>query len=104
MLDAIAEYRDEMDTVQQFIEECCERGRNYQETHALLYQTYATWMKQRGQVPPSASRFARQLERKGFDAERVTVSGRTTKFRRGIRLSPSLPIALIEPSNLARSN
>ena len=85
---ATAEYRDEFDTIGQFLRECCEQGEGLSEETNLLFNAYRTWMTDRNDVPLNLTRFGTLLsDEKGIPSNRLTQTGRKGKVRRlGVRL------------------
>jgi len=61
--------RDELDHVEQWIEECCERG-DYFTASAKLYQSYKDWCIGNGVEPKRQNGFARTLKFKGIPPHR----------------------------------
>jgi putative DNA primase/helicase len=76
---ATAAYRQEMDAVGQWIEECCERAANARTPFKLLYNAYAEDLKADAF---SKRAFAQELDRLGIHSH--VVGG--VKFRAGVRL------------------
>lgn len=80
---AVADYREEQDTLGQFLAECCEVGPTYTAAAGALYQAYEAWAKQNGGVPLSGNKFGGDMERRGYPALRVG----GIRSRRGLQLS-----------------
>ncbi len=66
VLDATAEYFAEQDLLAQWLEERCERGKDFGETGAALFASWRGFAQQRGEDGGSAKWFAATLERQGF--------------------------------------
>jgi putative DNA primase/helicase len=79
---ATKEYRNEMDTVAEFISECCELEPNYKETPTTLYNAYQRNCELNGEKYLSMKEFGKSLEGKGFSAKKT--NGKY--MRRGIKL------------------
>lgn len=58
------EYRTEMDAVEAFIEECCNRGTNLEVQAKDLYQAYREWAGDNGQYMMSSTKFGREMGKK----------------------------------------
>ena len=84
--DATAEYRDEFDTIGQFLEECCELGEGLSEETTKLFNAYRMWMADRNDTPLNLTQFGTQLsDEKGIP--KMAQAGRKGKVRRlGVRL------------------
>jgi putative DNA primase/helicase len=65
---ATANYRREMDVLEDFIEECCVRGEHETVNAGLLYLTFQTWARNNGEEELSQKRFGTQLRERGFTA------------------------------------
>ena len=72
---ATQEYRQESDTVGQFIAERCVVGKDKQAASGELYSTYKSWCEDGGERHLSQRRFGTQLTEHGF------ASMRTDRFR-----------------------
>lgn len=81
-----AEYIRVMDTLAQFVEECCELGPRFDTQGSQeLYNAYSAWILKRDQKALAINRFAESLHAKGFTSHQ----DRTRKtFWRGIRVKP----------------
>jgi putative DNA primase/helicase len=79
---ATAAYRDEMDTLASFIEECCLVDSNAMTSAKLLYSTYAKWTGDSGERPMTKTAFGSRLKERGFKAEAT----RTARMWFGLRL------------------
>jgi putative DNA primase/helicase len=63
---AMEEYRDEMDIVQRFLEECCITGDIYTIKVGDLYQRFCSWCSRSGDRAVSNIKFGKKLKDKGF--------------------------------------
>lgn len=61
----VKEYRDEMDTIGQFIEQRCEKREDSRETAADLYRSYREWSEENGLMPFSQTRFGIAVVERG---------------------------------------
>jgi putative DNA primase/helicase len=86
--NATAEYREESDTLGQFLAECCELGEDYSEEANRLFDTYRSWALARNYHPLTSSGFGRRLTERGIPSDKHTRTGsRKGKVRRlGVRL------------------
>ena len=66
VLDATAEYFAEQDLLAQWLEECCERGKEFGEASTALFASWRGFAQQRGEDSGTAKWFATTLERQGF--------------------------------------
>jgi putative DNA primase/helicase len=64
--EASEEYRREMDTLANFIEERCEVNAHLTAPNGELYASYKEWMQDNGMRPKSHSAMSRQLSQRGF--------------------------------------
>lgn len=74
--DATAEYRDEMDLLGNFINDCCETSRTAEATSKELYDAYLKWAEEIKEKPLSKRSFGASLMERGF------VQGRAAKGAR----------------------
>ena len=79
---ATLDYRNDQDTIKQFIRENCQIHPDYQVSKKDCYLGYQEWTKANGLFPLSANRFSRKLSNRGFT---VMDDQRTWS---GLRLSP----------------
>jgi putative DNA primase/helicase len=66
VLAAVNEYREEMDTVGHWIEECCIQGNEHQTQSSILYRSYKFWCLENGHHPMSQTRFGTSLSERGL--------------------------------------
>ena len=85
MLQATAEYREDMDFLRPFILEHCVRGPAEKCTKTALYQRYTEWCEQNGERPMSKRRLKDALLERGFEEDRT---GTARRFL-GLRLKTS---------------
>ncbi len=62
----LKEYRREEDLPQRFIEECCVKEEDAQETSSVLWKAYMGWCKANGETYGTSTSFGRALTRLGF--------------------------------------
>jgi len=82
VIDATAEYRSEMDTMGEFIEEECIVDTNAKVTTQGLYDQYKAWVETRKEYPVSKKKFTQRLRARGFIPEKLN----GIRGWRGIRL------------------
>ncbi len=79
--DAVAEYRNEMDKIQQFLDECTVEDRHSTIQSSKLYKVYQSWTSELGdRYPIAANKFAGEVK-KHYE------SRKTAKFNEFIGLS-----------------
>ena len=84
VLEAVKEYRGEMDDMGRFITECCVTAPTAKAQAGELYTKYADWCRENGQHPMGNVRFSQRLaERDGI--ERRNLDGRTIWHGLGLR-------------------
>jgi len=81
--EATADYRDEMDTVAAFIDECCTPDPGAQTATKQLYDQYAKWCQRQSEEPMGKAELGARLSEKGFTPGR-TKGGR---FWRGLSVT-----------------
>ena len=72
---ATADYRDEMDTLSEFLETCCVYGNEYSIHNKTLKMAHDSWCELYKEKPMSHIEFSRKIQSKGFDKQK-TKSGR----------------------------
>jgi putative DNA primase/helicase len=82
---ATADYRDQMDTVGAFIDECCVRDAAGEVTAARLYECYGHWCRTNSESALSKIDFGARLSEKGFTPRRTN----TGRFWRGLVVTKS---------------
>lgn len=75
-------YRMEMDSVAQFIDDCCERRAGAWVANSDLYNKYVQWCGGAGETPLKTGEFGKRLKRLGFDGAKRN----GTRVRGGIEL------------------
>jgi putative DNA primase/helicase len=63
---ATAAYREEQDTLHDFITECCMTGTDYRDKASRLYETYQAWCKRTREPGVGQKKFGEQLEGRGY--------------------------------------
>jgi putative DNA primase/helicase len=83
---ATDQYRRESDTLGAFLEDCCEVGEEFVEPASELYQVYAKWADEGGEYKMSQTRFGREMEERGFAAEKRGRGTERVRWRIGLRV------------------
>lgn len=68
---ATAEYRREMDVLQDFLDACCVIAPNARVGATALYATYRKWAEGTGHHPMSQTRFGRKLAERGMEKRKT---------------------------------
>lgn len=84
--NATEAYRVEQDLLGNFLEEYCEIGEQYSASTPALYDAYKEWAKDSELHPVSKIAFGRQLEERGFAADKRGTGNNRTTWRLGLRL------------------
>ena len=69
---ATAAYRDDMDTLGQFIGDACMVGAQYEVTSKVLHAAYVTWCEANSERPLSKRAMGERLKERGFEQTRGT--------------------------------
>ncbi|MBU4221420.1 MAG: hypothetical protein KKA10_07340 [Euryarchaeota archaeon] len=72
ILDATAEYKEEMDYLGDFFKDCCEVEKTAITSLKRLYLTYQAYCEVVGMKPQSQTTFPRSLEERGYKKKKVT--------------------------------
>ncbi|MCM3724582.1 phage/plasmid primase, P4 family [Neobacillus cucumis] len=70
--EATKSYKDEMDTIGSFLQECCVIHENAKTKGADLYKTYSNWCSEEGEYELTKNKFNRKLEERGFKKKSST--------------------------------
>jgi putative DNA primase/helicase len=81
--EATEQYRDEMDVLGGFIDECCTIGPDKWCKFADLYTSYVRWCEESNERPEKKRRFADSLTERGFEKDS---GAKNVAIRRGIAL------------------
>ena len=85
----LAEYFSEQDSVQQWIEECCDAGgRGISDTTENLFTSWKAWATANGEKPGTKKWFSQVLQRQGFEPVRETPNHRGKRGFLRISLRP----------------
>jgi putative DNA primase/helicase len=87
--EATDEYFEGQDLVGRWLAECCDEDRSYLEPVGQLFVSWEHYAQAVGEWAGSEKKLGSALKRRGFTADRVYLSGGTTRVYRGLRLKPS---------------
>lgn len=87
---ATADYRDEMDTLGEFLSDCCVLNREARTSSRDLYDAYCQWATDSGERVVPQRRFSVWMENRGKQADFTKVHSREGKCWQGIALAYSL--------------
>jgi putative DNA primase/helicase len=84
--EARREYRQESDAVRRFTEDRCECLHGAQVEIGQLFAAYRDWCEGEGEQHLSSTAFGRELSNRGYPGDTATISLKTRRIRRHIRL------------------
>jgi putative DNA primase/helicase len=93
--DATGGYREEMDTLAAFLDECCARGESVGK--GVLYNAYQEWCKNSGERPVRKNEFGTRMEEKGYEDGRDTTG--SVRVWLGIELVPGPSLTVSDASD-----
>ncbi len=82
VMKAVEDYRNEMDTLTPFFEDCCIEGKEYKVSSKDLYAEYKQYCEESGEKPISQTKFGKRLRERGYWDKRTN----TTRFWHGVAL------------------
>jgi putative DNA primase/helicase len=82
--NATTEYRNDMDSVGAFIDECCIRDPEAEVPTARLFDRYLEWCQRTAEASLSKVEFGARLGEKGFTSGRKKTDGKTVRLWRGL--------------------
>jgi len=82
--DATNDYRDEQDTIGQFIAATCATGDELWVSTGALRAAYVKWCSDENEQPLSSKAFGARMTERGHISDRATVNGTTARIWRGI--------------------
>jgi putative DNA primase/helicase len=85
--NATAVYREDMDSVGAFIDECCICDPEAEIPAARLFERYSEWCQRTSEAPLSKIEFGARLSEKGFTPRRGKSDGKTVRLRRGLEVT-----------------
>jgi putative DNA primase/helicase len=89
--NATESYREEMDVLSAFIEECCELGPSHRTSASLIYGAYLKWCENNGEHPMTQRALGMRLAEKGFKSSRTG----STRYWEGIRVIDEADLVLM---------
>jgi putative DNA primase/helicase len=84
VVEATAHYRRDMDTLGDFLGECCVMGEQFHVTSKDLYEAYTAWCEHNGEEQESQKAFGTNLTDRGF--AQLRIGSRQVRGRHGIGL------------------
>jgi putative DNA primase/helicase len=69
---ATENYRKEMDTIGDFIAECCVTGPDFRIKASVLYQAYSEWCKESGYQALNLTNFGLNISKRGYEKKKIT--------------------------------
>lgn len=81
-------YREEQDTLAEFLEDCCNVTPSYDCLAGDLYAAYRKWAESENEEPVSKNLFGRMMTERGFELDRNTIT--RERIRLGIALKPGV--------------
>lgn len=85
-------YKEEMDVIGAFIDECCIIGEQYKSLAKDIYDTYVKWCEENGEYTISQRAFGLKLTDRGFKREKVFSGYNRGKFQyNGIGILDAVP-------------
>lgn len=82
--EATANYRRDMDTLGDFLSECCVMGDQFQSTSKALYEAYKAWGELNGEQIETQKAFGTKLAERGFTS--IRIGARQARGWRGLGL------------------
>ncbi|WP_053156194.1 phage/plasmid primase, P4 family [Pseudomonas sp. P1.8] len=83
--DATSSYFEDQDLLGQWLDEFCEQGANYEDSHKILYTSWSNYAKDAGEEPRKEKAFTQMLVNRGFERKK---SSKARGFR-GLRIKPA---------------
>lgn len=80
--NASRQYREEMDVISLFVDDCCETGDNYKSPAGEIFKKYQSWANDNSEYSMSKQKFGREMRQK-FEMKK-TMNGR---FYLGLKIS-----------------
>ncbi len=80
VIAATQEYKEEMDVIGAFIDECCVVGLKYRTLAKDLYEIYSKWCEENGEYTMSQRSFGLKLTDRGYERTRVFSGHNRGKF------------------------
>lgn len=77
---AVEQYRDEMDVINHWIEECCINDSRIRTSPDNLYRSYKAWAEDNGFRPLSSTKFGMKMRERGYKEGRTGKEDFTWEF------------------------
>ena len=85
---ATEQYRTENDWLNNYLSECCEKGKDYEVPTGELYKNFSDYCEQTGEEKKSQQAFGRALTNAGYQKIRKNVDGHTVRMWKGLSILP----------------
>ena len=79
-------YRQEMDTLAEFFEDCCELGTDLESTTKALYSAFQAWCEETNVDLLAKNTFGERLRERGFTDVRILTGGKQQRGWKGLAL------------------
>lgn len=96
--EATQSYKNEMDTIGNFLQECCIFNENAKCKIADLYSTYSYWCSENGEYELTKNKFNRKLEERGF-SKKISTGGYPYFFGIGLKDFPNNSCQVVYSGN-----
>lgn len=93
VVEATNEYFAGEDTLQIFLDDCCEIGQAMFEPSANVFFRWSQFMEARGEKPGSQKALTQKLKNRGFDPTRDIIAGKRSRCITGLKLLDGVPPA-----------
>jgi putative DNA primase/helicase len=93
VVEATEEYFASEDTLQTFLDDCCDIGPTFSESTASVFLRWQQFMEARGERAGSQKALTQRLKSRGFEATRETIHGRRSRVIEGLKLIDGVPLA-----------
>ena len=87
--EATEAFRNEEDTLGQFLADMCDLGPDLKEYPASLLASYEAWCRTNTKMPLPGNTFGNELASRGYPSVPTRVSGPVVRMRKGLRLKGS---------------
>lgn len=94
---ATEQYRAENDWLNNYLSECCEKGKDYEVPTGELYKNFSDYCEQTGEEKKSQQAFGRALTNAGYQKIRKNVGGHTVRMWKGLSILPRDFTSCLDP-------
>ena len=94
---ATEQYRSENDWLNNYLSECCEKGKDYEILTGELYKDFLHYCEQTGEEKKSQQAFGRALTNAGYQKIRKNIGGHTVRMWKGLSILPKDFTSYLEP-------